>query len=160
MLTKKIRVNDKSIHPISAGIYVITLTIMSILNAQAATSDVTYGDARIDAPVTSKNSVLVDFGHGGFLRIPKMLFAPGWNLPKDPDTPFKMGQISFVFQYPDMVLADYPSEMDLVFQKGEGGHYIHKSIQTNPSQQKSTTMPKVALRNVEITKRKQYRKIL
>lgn len=80
--------------------------------------------ARLDVPVTPANSVLVDFGDGAILRVPKTLIDPTM-MPKDPTQPIKQEQISMVFQYPEMVETVYPSPMELIFEK-QVGRYARK----------------------------------
>ena len=80
--------------------------------------------ARLDAPVTQANSILVDFGDGAFLRVPKFLIDPTL-LPKDTKQPLKLETISMVFQFPDMVETVYPSPMALIFEK-QAGRYERK----------------------------------
>ncbi len=78
---------------------------------------------RIDAPVTPDNSVLYDFGYKQVLRVPKILIPPT-ALPKDPRQPIQARTLSMVFHFPEMVLSDYPSGADTIFDSLQGKHVL------------------------------------
>ena len=122
---KKLRMKDKAmVTSLTAARKLVLVVFMacgfSCVAANAQENPPPH-PARLDTQITPANSVLVDFGGGAILRVPKLLIAETM-IPKDLKQPIKMEQISMVFQYPDMVETTYSSPMTLIIERTEGRH--------------------------------------
>ena len=74
--------------------------------------------------MTPENSFLQDFGNGGILRIPKIVYP---NAVFDhPEKPVQGEIASLTLQFPDMTLTDWKSHMDIIFEKQRGSYVPQK----------------------------------
>lgn len=104
-----------------ARIFALVLTAIGVTGARAAPelTATPLVSSRIDAPITPANSVLIDFGDGAIMRIPKILVSTVL-IPKDPKQPIKADQLSITFQYPDMVQSSYQGDMGKIIERKDG----------------------------------------
>jgi hypothetical protein len=99
------------------------LALMGALNAQAApaqAADSKVAPARLDAPLTSANSYLQDFGYGVILRLPRSL-EPTLDFDHI-NQPVKAEAIAMTFLFPDMVQTEWASPMEIIFEQQRGIH--------------------------------------
>jgi hypothetical protein len=118
-LYRTVKGNSVVIHTV---VLALVCGLSSISIGAHAEDNPRHKSPRIDVPVTPANSVLYDFGCGGFLRVPKFLLSAD-RIPVDPMQPISGGQLSMVFLYPDMVLTSYPDAVDRILEQ-HGSHLL------------------------------------
>lgn len=102
----------------------LALTVLAY-SVQANSGSAGSGSERevsLTARLTPANSVIVDFGHGGRMRVPKLLLQPA-AIPGDANKIINAQIISLTFLFPDMVLADWVPQIDTIFEK-QRGRYV------------------------------------
>jgi hypothetical protein len=113
--------NYEQIKCFGAAIFAMSLTtIVALAQPVPSTPIVEASGPRIDVLVTPTNSVLLDFGNGAMLRVPKIMVSPE-TIPKDPRQSIRAEQFGFTFQFPDMVQSDYQSPLGKIVDRKAGG---------------------------------------